>query len=134
MGRWSGRWRCTEAGRACRGIGSRRGKTADPLTRRGRTGSLLQVQPDEAGHFLAHELGAAAVDLVVLLRRLRPGLRIAAGLVQRRGRGLEGLFPLRVLRLEFRVAEAVGRGNQGDAVPDEQVELAVAVDVRGPDP
>src|SRR5262245_53823422 len=98
-----------------------------------RRGSLLEVHPHEAGHFLAHERGALAVDLAVLYSRLLPGLLIA-GRVQRRQRRLEGLLPLRVLLLELRVAEALRRGDEGDAVSDEEVEFAVAVDVGNPDP
>src|SRR5262249_30350736 len=123
----------TCVGLARQGIAYRRGLTADPLTHRGLSRSLLKVQPHEAGHFLAHERRALAVDLLVLLARLLPVLRVA-GRVQRLQRRLEVLLPLGVLLLELLLADALRRGNQGDAVPDDEVELAVAVEVGDPDP
>ncbi len=49
---------------------------APPTNRRLTGGSLLQVQPHEAGHFFVHERRVLVVDLVVLFGRLLPGLRI----------------------------------------------------------
>src|SRR5438309_4802027 len=96
-------------------------------------GLLLQVQPHEASHFFAHERRPLAVDLAVLFGRLLPGLRFA-GRVQRGHRRLEVLLPACVLLLEVRVTYAFRRGNEGDAVPDEEVEFAVAIHVSDPDP
>src|SRR5262249_40549138 len=76
---------------------------------------------------------APGVDLSVLLDGLRLGLRVAGrgeGLL----RGLEFLLPGRVLLLEFLVAQALGRGNEGDAVPHDEVEFAVTVHVSDPYP
>src|SRR5205823_544076 len=99
------------------------------------TGSLPKVQPNEAGHFFAHELGAPLVGLVVLLGRLLPRLLIAAGRpAQCRLCGLEVLLPLDKFLLELPLADPFRRGNEGDAVPDEEVELAVTVHVSDPDP
>src|SRR5687767_13041277 len=97
------------------------------------TGPLLQVQPHEAGHFLAHERGALAVDLAELLARLLPGLRVA-GRVDRILHRPVGLLPFRVLLRGLRFAEAFRRGTEADTVADAEVEFAVAVDVSHPDP
>src|SRR5262249_977061 len=105
----------------------------EPLTYPNPAASLLQVHPHEPGHLLAHELGALAVDLLVLLVRLLPRV-VVAGRVQRRAHLLERLLPLGVLLLHLGVAEAVGRRDERDGVADDQVELAVAVDVGHPDP
>src|SRR5262249_36637954 len=74
------------------------------------------------------------VDLVVLLGCLLLRFGVATVLVQRRRRGLEVLLPLRVLLLELLLADALRRRNEGDAVPDEDVEFAVPVHVIHPDP
>src|SRR5207248_306459 len=59
---------------------------------------------------------------------------VVAGRVERGQGCLEGLFPLRVLLLELLVAHPLHRGNERDRVPNDEVELAVAVDVSNPDP
>src|SRR5262245_36534974 len=94
---------------------------------------LLQVEPHEAGHLLAHELGATLVGLVVILDRLGPHL-LVAGLVQRIRRGLEVLLPLLELLPELLRGEPLRRGNERDAVPHDEVELPVPVHVGDPDP
>src|SRR5262245_34274250 len=119
---------CKSGDRLPSGCGGR-----SPDERKANGALLLEVQPHEAGPFFAHELRALAVEFVILLGGLLPGLRVA-GCVQRRLRGLEGLVPLRVLLLELLVAQALGRRRQGDAIPDDEVELAVAIDVSDPDP
>ena len=65
--------------------------------------------------------------------RLLPDLRVA-GRVQLRLRCLEGLLPVRVLLRELRFANTIRRGDEGDAVANEEVEFAVAIDVSDPDP
>ncbi len=95
--------------------------------------SLLQIHPHEAGHFFAHELGASPVKLLVLLRRFGTSLLVGVR-VKSLERRLRVLFPVRVLLLEFRLRDAFGRRNQTYAVPDKDIELAIAVDVSDPDP
>src|SRR2546430_204085 len=79
-----------------------------------------------------HERGALAVERLVLFVRLLSG-DVVVGRLQRYERCLELLIPLRALLRELRVANAFHRGNKGDAVPDEEVEFAVAIDVGDPD-
>src|SRR5687767_10443445 len=55
--------------------------------------SLPQVEPNEAGPILLHELRTLPIDLVVLLLRLRSGL-IVLGLAHRLRRHLDGPLPL----------------------------------------
>src|SRR5262249_57387052 len=87
----------------------------------------------EAGHLSVHECSALAVHPLVRFDRLFPGL-LVGGRTQRRLRSLEVLLPLGVLRLKLHAANALHRGNERDAVPDEEVELAVAIHVSDPDP
>src|SRR5262249_55873057 len=92
-----------------------------------------QIQPHETGSLLFHELGALVVNLVELLVGL-----VAFGLVGRVGRhyirgGVEGFLPGRELFLEFLLAHAFYRSNECNRIPDQQVDLAISVDVSPPD-
>ena len=97
--------------------------------------SFPQVQPDEAGPVLLHEFAYAAGRA--------SGMRCCASACffsslppnsAARPPPACDFFQSANFFLNSSFAEAVGRGDQGHRVADEEVELAVAIDVIDPDP
>ena len=105
------------------------------LDRPRETNSLPQVQPDEAGPVLLHELAPLLVELLDSLLRLW-SLLLHRSLTVRIfiARLATRLRPLGEPLLELRLAEPVGGGEQRRHVADQDVELAVGIDVVDPDP